>query len=86
MLRGTGQLGTIIVNEYMVGKWGREREREWEREGDRKLCVLRRGSEEQADVGSLLVIKGLSDVQAWAVAKGHVWVHGPNAAMVVYVD
>lgn len=51
-----------------------EREREWEREGGRKLRVLRRGSEEQADVGGLLVIKGHRDVQAWAVAKGHVWV------------
>lgn len=48
--------------------------------------MLRRGSEEQADVGGLLANKSHCDVQAWAVAKGRVWVHGPNAVTVVCLD
>lgn len=74
-------VGTIIVSKYMLG-FGSEREAKWFMYCGERQVWRGKGSEEKADVGSLLAIQGLGATQSWAAAKGHGWVNGPAAAAV----
>lgn len=71
------------VIEYTVGKWERERQN--------GPCAGKKGrseefSEETADMGGLFVPQGHGNIWVWVAAKGHVWVCGPDLAIVVCVD
>lgn len=64
---------------YGVVWWG---EREWFMScGERQI---RRGksSGEQVDVGSLIASQAHGNVSFWATVGTHIWVHGPDAAVV----
>lgn len=50
--------------------------------GGKRQIQRGEGGEKWAEVGGLLVISGLGDVQAWTAAEGHVYVPASSANMV----
>ena len=82
---GVRQMGTIIVSKYMVWyRKERERETEWFMCCGERYNRRDESSEQRAEMGGLIVTQGCGEVWCWSVAGAHVWVYGPDKAVVCF--